>query len=453
MATNYPGSIDSLTNPSPGAALTSPSHSAQHANANDAIEAIETELGTTPKGSAASVKARLDGIENGTRLAAGSVMNAALASGIDGAKLSPGIGNLLTANQASGTDTLGDTTGFASYDATLSRSTAWAAQGSGSLLVTATGTGVAVDISPAGTAGIQVTPGETVTATATVKGGTSTDALALRIIFWDSGGSVVSYSETYVTLSGTPQTPTVTATVPAGAAFVSLVAVGDSMTSGDTCYIDKAGLWRGAGGTWAMPGVPIPGQSRIAVNNAVDLSGTGSPEGVVTAAPGSSWLQIGDAVTVSGNLLWRKTSGTGNTGWTPEGALADTGPRDVTASLLNGWVGYGGSGKLILRRIGNVVYLTGCEPGLNAASKTSNLFYNPPSGFTVLWKEVGGYGMCGVAFDQGNTNALAPIIRESGSGLTVIGPTTAWTNTNTMTLNAQWRTDDAWPSSLPGSAV
>jgi len=55
VATNYPGSLDSLTNPSAGDALTSPSHSAQHANANDAIEAIETELGVNPSGTFATV--------------------------------------------------------------------------------------------------------------------------------------------------------------------------------------------------------------------------------------------------------------------------------------------------------------------------------------------------------------------------------------------------------------
>lgn len=41
MATNFPASVDSLTNPTAGDGLNSPSHSGQHANANDAIEAIE----------------------------------------------------------------------------------------------------------------------------------------------------------------------------------------------------------------------------------------------------------------------------------------------------------------------------------------------------------------------------------------------------------------------------
>jgi hypothetical protein len=43
MPTNYPGSLDSLTNPSAGDPTTSPSHAGQHGNATDAIEAIEAE--------------------------------------------------------------------------------------------------------------------------------------------------------------------------------------------------------------------------------------------------------------------------------------------------------------------------------------------------------------------------------------------------------------------------
>jgi len=45
MATNYPGALDSLTNPTSSDNLSSPTHSSQHANANDAIEAIQSKIG------------------------------------------------------------------------------------------------------------------------------------------------------------------------------------------------------------------------------------------------------------------------------------------------------------------------------------------------------------------------------------------------------------------------
>jgi hypothetical protein len=45
MASNYPTNLDSFTNPTSGDKLDSPSHSTQHADANDAIEALETKIG------------------------------------------------------------------------------------------------------------------------------------------------------------------------------------------------------------------------------------------------------------------------------------------------------------------------------------------------------------------------------------------------------------------------
>lgn len=62
-AINYPTSLDSLTNPSATDSVATVSHSAQHSNANDAIEALEA-------------KARIDGdISNGTQLFASNGTN------------------------------------------------------------------------------------------------------------------------------------------------------------------------------------------------------------------------------------------------------------------------------------------------------------------------------------------------------------------------------------------
>lgn len=44
MATNFPTSVDNFTNPTANDSLNLPSHSTQHANANDAIEAVEDYL-------------------------------------------------------------------------------------------------------------------------------------------------------------------------------------------------------------------------------------------------------------------------------------------------------------------------------------------------------------------------------------------------------------------------
>lgn len=45
MATNYPTSLDALTNPTSTDTLASPDHAGQHANANDAIEALQAKVG------------------------------------------------------------------------------------------------------------------------------------------------------------------------------------------------------------------------------------------------------------------------------------------------------------------------------------------------------------------------------------------------------------------------
>lgn len=65
MPTSYPNSLDNFTNPTPTDYLDSVAvpHSDQHANANDAIEAIQTVLGTSPSGAYATVKDRIIAVE------------------------------------------------------------------------------------------------------------------------------------------------------------------------------------------------------------------------------------------------------------------------------------------------------------------------------------------------------------------------------------------------------
>jgi hypothetical protein len=66
MATNYPNSLDILENPTSTDRLNSTSvpHHKQHADANDAIEAIQTVLGVNPAGSHLTVKDRIIAAES-----------------------------------------------------------------------------------------------------------------------------------------------------------------------------------------------------------------------------------------------------------------------------------------------------------------------------------------------------------------------------------------------------
>ena len=45
MATNFPASLDAFTNPSSNSSVANPSHAEQHADANDAIEALQAKVG------------------------------------------------------------------------------------------------------------------------------------------------------------------------------------------------------------------------------------------------------------------------------------------------------------------------------------------------------------------------------------------------------------------------
>ncbi len=56
MASNFPTSLDSFTDPTSGSSLASPSHSGQHADLNDAVEKIEAKLGigSSPASSASA---------------------------------------------------------------------------------------------------------------------------------------------------------------------------------------------------------------------------------------------------------------------------------------------------------------------------------------------------------------------------------------------------------------
>ena len=65
MATNFPASLDSLTNPSSSDSLNSPSHSAQHANSNDAIEALQAKVGVDSSAVTSSLDYKVAQLEAG----------------------------------------------------------------------------------------------------------------------------------------------------------------------------------------------------------------------------------------------------------------------------------------------------------------------------------------------------------------------------------------------------
>jgi hypothetical protein len=63
MATSFPTSLDSFTNPTAVDTLDSPPHDTQHADANDAIEALEAKVGVDGSAVTTSHEYRINSIE------------------------------------------------------------------------------------------------------------------------------------------------------------------------------------------------------------------------------------------------------------------------------------------------------------------------------------------------------------------------------------------------------
>jgi hypothetical protein len=178
------------------------------------------------------------------------------------------------------------------------------------------------------------------------------------------------------------------------------------------------------------------GQSPIATNGAVHLSGTGSPEGVVTAAPGSTWLQTDSTTDYRGFMVWRKNSGTGNTGWGVE--TGDTGIRAVTT------MGANYTGTFWVRREGQTVVCSFIATATGAGGYDA--LFTVPSGFRHAQQRI--YGACK------NTTADKSVIvqADSATNNVIVQATVAASDilVGTLTWHAAVAT---WPSSLPGSAA
>ncbi len=191
-------------------------------------------------------------------------------------------------------------------------------------------------------------------------------------------------------------------------------------------YLTKAG-----GSLTGALTVPygIDGGIHIGGSGPRDMAGTGSPEGVVTAPVGSTWR---DTNATTGAIRWIKASGAGNTGWRVE--YGDTGWRDVSASLINGWT----TNVVYLRRLGSLVYLS--VYSLVGTSASANQFYALPSGFRPYMSQ----------YHPTTRNAVA----TQGGYVTAAG-VAAMESSYAYTFHAQWiwPTNNTWPTSLPGSAA
>lgn len=177
-----------------------------------------------------------------------------------------------------------------------------------------------------------------------------------------------------------------------------------------------------------------------------NFTGAGTPEGVVTAAVGSRYV---DTAATNGAVEWIKASGTGNTGW--KVAYGDTGQRNVVAdsAWINAVTDAGGiytlkAGEVYtVRRVGQTVSVEfALDKNLTGSATTVSPW---PSG----WRpKTFGRGVIVLGTNSGmqfhrlyvgggtNQNSYANVVAGTAIG-----------------FSAVWLTDDPWPSSLPGTAA
>lgn len=118
--------------------------------------------------------------------------------------------------------------------------------------------------------------------------------------------------------------------------------------------------------------------------------------------------------------------------------LGDTGIRDVSGLFVAGTVL---SGRLLLRRVGNIVQIIFADLKVTAAVSGTNVkIHDLASGFRAPYSEAEAY----------NTGAAAPQGRlaSAGAGVYVQFANSTFTYATVLT----YVTSDAWPSSLPGVA-
>ena len=316
------------------------------------------------------------------------------------------VGNLLTANQAS-IET--DTTGFNNPDGcALARSTTAGTflVGAASLAATCSSTTFSF-FTPLGASGVPVTPGLTYHAQVSAKAGTNPANLYVAIRFYngaaslgDSAGSDMAVTTSaWATLRATFVAP---ATATHATVFVASGSGG--VTASDVYYFDEFGFWQGAGGQWALPGTPITNL------------------GFYTDESVGRRLFQWDA----NNSRWQQT-------------YSDTGVRDMTGlTLTDGWA-LSTSNYFTLRRVGNVVSL-GTE--LTGASVTGTNITTIPAGFRPSF---GGWSF---AFAIG-ASSTARLCEVTVAGAMVVFD---YTTSAQHRIHSTWITNDAWPTTLPGTA-
>jgi len=110
MATSFPSGLDSFVNPSASDALDSGvvPHAAQHANVNDAVEALEAKVGVNGSAVTSSLDFKVSAVEDGLSVARPLLTRGAYIDGTNGLVLSGLVGNYASSPDSAALDITGD---------------------------------------------------------------------------------------------------------------------------------------------------------------------------------------------------------------------------------------------------------------------------------------------------------------------------------------------------------
>lgn len=179
-----------------------------------------------------------------------------------------------------------------------------------------------------------------------------------------------------------------------------------------------------------------------------ELRGSGMPEGVVTASPGTYYT---DTALTNGAIRWVKASGTGTTGW--KVVYGDTGWRNITADVDAKWnQTYGGSNYLWVRRTDNIVEykvrLVRVDDTVARFAYGTGTFWTPPTGWRHF-SHVSEYASitAGPAYPAQVISGAGLEVRSIESGIKG-----NWAAGNVAVSAFSYTTTDQWPTTLPGVA-
>jgi hypothetical protein len=164
------------------------------------------------------------------------------------------------------------------------------------------------------------------------------------------------------------------------------------------------------------------------------ITGTGFPNGVVTAPVGSMYT---DTAATNGAIRWIKATGSGNTGWRVE--YGDTGWRNIESVLLNGFT----ATSVKIRRFGDQVSIT--IFALDGSSSTGTTLYTLPTGFASDSRTRQTW-MGRSSSDQTPNSAIT---YSSNTISLATSPTLITSGRGTI----DYLTTDTWPTTLPGTAA